>query len=133
MTFLSFIISLGLMAAMILLSPVFPKIYNTADNVRSLASSFMICYAIYLPFNALMNAFYFAIRSGGKTVITFLLDSAYMICITVPFTFVLAYFTDMNIIPLYALSLAIEIFKVLFGFYLIKRGDWAQNIVDENS
>lgn len=133
MTFLSFVISLGLMTAMILLSPVFPKIYNTADNVRSLASSFMICYAIYLPFNSLMNAFYFAIRSGGKTVITFLLDSAYMLCITVPFTFILAHFTDMNIIPLYALSLAIEIFKVLFGFYLINRGDWAQNIVNEKS
>ena len=43
------------------------------------------------------------------------------------------YFTTVAIVPLYALSLAIEFFKVLFGFYLITKGTWAQNIVGKNS
>ena len=130
LTFLSFVISLGLMVIMFLVADYFPKIYNTSESVRGLASSFLVCYAVYLPFSSLMNSFYFAIRSGGKTTITFLLDSVYMLAITVPFTFILARFTSINIIPLYALSLGIEIFKVIFGFYLISNGTWAQNIVD---
>ena len=132
LTFLSFIISIGLMLVLILVSPLFPLIYNTSASVKSLAASFMFCYAIYLPFSSLMNSFYFAIRSGGNTVITFLLDSVYMLCVSVPFTFILARFTDVHIIPLYALSLSIEIFKVIIGFFLITNGKWAQNIVDEN-
>ena len=133
LTFLSFVIAIGLMIALILASPLFPLIYNTSDAVRSLASSFMVCYAIYLPFNSLMNSFYFAIRSGGDTAVTLILDSGYMLLITVPFTFILARFTTVSIIPLYALSLAIEIFKVGIGLYLINKGAWAKNIVGEKS
>lgn len=133
LTFLSFIISLGLMIVMIFASSLFPLIYNTSNTVRGLASTFMVCYAVYLPFNSLMNSFYFAIRSGGDTALTFILDSVYMIFVTVPFTFVLARFTNVSIIPLYALSLGIEIFKVAFGFYLINKGSWAKNIVDDKS
>ena len=133
LTFMSFAISIGLMIILFFTAPYFPLIYNTSNSVRNLAKAFMICYAIYLPFNSLMNSFYFAIRSGGNTVITFLLDSLYMLCITVPFTFILARFTSVSIIPLYALSLAIEIFKVILGFFLITNGKWAQNIVDDKS
>ena len=79
-----------------------------------------------------MNSFYFAIRSGGKTLITFLFDSVYMLAITVPLTFVLAEFSPLNIITVYLASLFIEIFKVIIGFILIKNGMWAKNIVDEN-
>jgi len=132
MTFLSFAIAVILSFVLIIIAPLFPEIYNTEDYVKNLASSFIICYAVYLPFSALMNAFYFAIRSGGKTVITFIFDSVYMLFVSVPFTFMLAYLTDMHIVPLYALSLGIEIFKVIIGFYLITKGTWAQNIVDEN-
>lgn len=133
LTFLSFVIALGLMVILLFTAPFFPLIYNTSFAVQNLATSFMVCYAIYLPFSSLMNSFYFAIRSGGNTAITFLLDSVYMLCVTVPFTFVLANFTSIAIVPLYALSLAIEFFKVLFGFYLIKKGTWAQNIVNQKS
>ena len=133
MTFLSFAIAVFMGSILIFIAPLFPEIYNTEAAVKHMATSFIICYAVYLPFNALMNAFYFAIRSGGKTVITFIFDSVYMLCISVPFTFILANFTNLHIVPLYALSLGIEIFKVIIGFYLIAKGAWAQNIVDENN
>lgn len=133
MTFLSFSLAVILGCVLVLISSLFPQIYNTEQNVKDLATSFIICYAVYLPFNALMNSFYFAIRSGGKTIITFIFDSVYMLCISVPFTFILAYFTDLHIVPLYALSLGIEIFKVIIGFYLISKGTWAQNIVSDRN
>ena len=118
------------MVILFLSAPYFPLIYNTTDSVRSLATSFMICYAIYLPFSSLMNSFYFAIRSGGKTLMTFLFDSGYMFVITVPFAYVLARFTGFDVVTVYMASLLIEIFKVIVGFVLVKNGFWARNIVD---
>ena len=131
LTFFSFVLAVFLMIVLIFTSHLFPAIYNTKQTVKELASVFIKCYAVYLPFSALMNSFYFAIRSGGKTVITFIFDSVYMLCVSVPFTFILAKFTDMHIVPIYALSLGIEIFKVIIGFFIITNGSWAQNIVDD--
>ena len=132
MTFLSASIATMLAIILTFVAPHFPKIYNTTENVMKLGTAFIICYAAYTPFNALMNSFYFAIRSGGKTVITFIFDSVYMLCITVPFTYFLAHFTNLTIIPVYALMLSIDIFKVAFGFYLISKKTWAQNIVSKS-
>ena len=131
LTVQSFIISVVLALVMYYTSGLYPEIYHTTPYVKQLAKAFIMCYAIYLPLHSLMNSFYFAIRSGGDTVLTFILDSVYMLAITVPFTFVLARFTFVPVIPLYALSLAIEIFKVGVGIYLVKKGTWAKNIVGE--
>ena len=133
LTFTSFVISIFFGLVLFFASDLFPMLYNTTPEVKALSSSFIKCYVVYLPMSSLMNSFYFAIRSGGKTVITFIFDSIYMLCVTVPFTFILAKFTDIHIIPVYALSLGIEIFKVLLGFILISQGKWLQNIVDENN
>lgn len=131
LTFTSFVICLFLSLVLVAISPFFPKIYNTQSNVKELASAFICCYALYLPMNSLINSFYFAMRSGGETFITLLFDSVYMFVITVPFTFALANFTSLHIIAVYALSLAIEVFKLILGFILIRRGKWAKSIVEE--
>ena len=130
LTFLSFVICIGLGALMILTSGLYPSIYNTSSDVKELARAFIICFAIYLPMNSLINSFYFAIRSGGKTFVTFLFDSVYMLCLSVPFTYVLAKFTPLNVVTVYMASLLIEIFKAIIGASLVKNGFWAVNIVD---
>lgn len=129
LTFLSFSISIFLSVAMLLTSGLYPKIYNTTESVRQLAKAFITCYAVYLPLNALMNSFYFAIRSGGKTLITFLFDSVYMLVITVPFTYFIAKYSPFNVTTVYFSSLMIEVFKVIVGFILVKNGFWAKNLV----
>jgi len=130
LTFLSLVICSALGVVMILTSGLYPRIYNTTDAVKTLAMYFIISQALYMPLHSLMNSFYFAIRSGGKTLITFLFDSVYMLCITVPFAYLLARFTSLDIVTVYFASLMIEIFKVIIGFILVKNGFWAKNIVD---
>lgn len=132
LTFLSFVICIGITIVMVLTSELYPRMYNTTDSVKELAKAFIICYAIYMPMNSLINSFYFAIRSGGKTGITFVFDSVYMLCLTVPFTFVLAKFTALGVVTVYMASLLIEIFKVIAGILLVRNGFWARNIVDAN-
>ena len=126
------IISIGLGAILFAFAPFFPLLYkNTAEEAKQLATSFLRIYSVYLVINVVACSCYFTLRAGGKTFITFLFDSVFMICVNFPFTFVLAYFTDMPIVPLYALSLSIEIIKCVMGIIFIKSGKWMQNIVKE--
>ncbi len=130
LTFLSFAICIALGTIMALTSGLYPMIYNTTPAVKELAKSFITCYALYMPIHSLVNSFYFAIRSGGKTVITFLFDSVFMLCVTVPVTYSIARFSPLPVIYVYFFSQAVDIFKVLLGFILVKNGFWARNLVD---
>ena len=115
----------GVMAA---LSGIFPMIYNTTDSVRKLASIFICICAVMMPFNAYTNAAYFTLRSGGKTMVTFLFDSCYVWCVCLPLIFSLSRFTNIPIIPLFAISQGMDILKSGIGAMMIRKGSWIQNL-----
>ncbi len=120
-------------ALLIILSPFLPNIYNTTDNVRKLATRFMQTSAIYMAVNAVSHCTYFAIRSGGKTFITFLFDSAYTWCIFVPFTYVLTHFTTLDIMLLYPICYLADVLKCIIGIIVVKTVNWAQNMVSDTA
>lgn len=125
------IISLVLGVFLYVTAPLFPLLYtNTAAEAKELAVSFLKIYSVYLLVNTIAGCCYFTIRSGGKTVITFLFDSVFMMCVSFPFAFVLAKFTNLDIVQLYALSLSVDIIKAVAGLVLVKSGKWMQNIVE---
>ena len=109
----------------------FPNIYNTTDNVKSLASSFIIVGAIFLPMSAMCHACYYTLRAGGKTFITFLFDSGFVWTLAVPTAYVLAHFTPLPIVGVYACVVGLDIVKATAGIILVKKGVWIQNIVDK--
>lgn len=114
---------------MVLIAPAFPKLYNTTDSVRKLAAGFIIAEAVFMPVNAFIHASYFTLRSGGKTVITFLFDSVYVWIISVPAAYLLTRFTSIPIIPLYVACKSLDLIKCVIGFVLLKKKVWVQNIV----
>ena len=111
-------------------APLFPKIYNTDDAVRNLATSLIITAAIFMPVQAGTNAGYFTLRSGGKTLMTFLFDCGFVWLINVPLAFVLSRYTDLYIVYLYAAVVGIETFKCILSYILVKKGIWLNSIVD---
>ncbi len=116
---------------MALLSPYIPLLYNATDSVRSLAASFLLISALCMPINSLANATYFTLRSGGKTLITFLFDSCYVCCITVPLALLLTLCTDLTIVPVFLLCQLVDIGKCLVGLIMIHKRVWVQNIVQD--
>lgn len=114
-----------------LLAPLFPMLYNTTDNVRTLASGFIQIGAVCMPIFAFMHATYFTLRTGGKTFVTFLFDSVFLWCISVPFALVLCSYTDLPVIKLYLCVQMVDLLKCLIGFILVKKGIWVQNLVRE--
>ena len=98
-------------ALTIALSGAFPHIYNTSYEVRRLATRLILIAALFMPFDALANAAYFILRSGGQTYITFLFDSGFVWVVMVPLAFVLSRFAHMAIIPLYLICQSTNMLK----------------------
>ena len=120
-----------LAAVLVGLSGIFPKVYNTTDEVRSIATALIILSAVMMPINSYNNAMYFTLRSGGQTCITFLFDSGFTWVICVPVAFYLSRFTQIPIVPMYAICVGVDVLKIIVGSYLLKKGTWIRRIVIE--
>lgn len=114
---------------MIAVAPMIPYIYNTSDTVRHMATQFLYVVALMMPFYAFTHGCYFTLRSGGKTLVTLFFDCGYTWGIAFPVAFLLANYTSVPIIPLYACVQMLEIIKCVIGFILVKKGVWIHNIV----
>ena len=117
---------------MALIAPLFPQIYNTSDAVKKLAGQFLTVSAIFMPIQGFVHASYFTLRSGGKTLVTFVFDSVFVWVISIPAAFALTNFTDLPILPLYTIVQCLDIMKVIIGLIMLKSGIWVNNLVGEN-
>lgn len=115
---------------MILLGGLFPEIYKTEHGIKALAKNFIIISAMAMPLCAFSHCSYFTLRSGGKTIVTFLFDSVYTWVVMIPYAFVLSRFTTLSITMVFFLVSFTEIIKVIIGFFMIKSNVWLQNIVN---
>ena len=113
-------------------SHLFPMLYNTTDEAKHIASQFLMAQALFTPQIGLLHTTYFTLRSGGKTVITFLFDSVFMWVVSVPVAFVLSRFTGLYIIWIFAFVNMADWIKCIIGVILVKKGMWMKNIVTEH-
>lgn len=116
-----------------LTAPLFPQMYNTTDTVRNLATRLLRVAACCMPVWAFMHAAYFTLRTGGKTVITFLFDSVFLWVITTPVAYLLSRYTALPIVPLYLCCQLLDLIKCALGFILVRKGVWLHNIVTDNT
>ncbi len=115
-------------AVMAAFSGLFPKIYNTTDEIRRLATCLICINAAIMPFNAYTNSAYFTLRSGGQTMVTFLFDSCFVWVCCVPLAFCLSRFTSLSILPLFAICTGMDLVKCVIGAAMIRQGKWIQNL-----
>lgn len=127
----SFLICAVTGAAMSACSPFFPKIYNTTDEIRSLATALILLTVPGMLIDSIAQACYFTLRSGGKIFITILFDSMFVCLVTVPLALVLTYFVHLPILPLFLICQLVNIFKCVIGLMMVKKGIWIKNIVKE--
>lgn len=116
---------------MVCLGGLFPSIYNTEKSIKELAKIFITISALVMPLCAFSHCAYFTLRSGGKTVVTFLFDSVYTWVLIIPFAYTLSHFTSLSIMTVFFLVQFTEIIKVILGFFMVKSNVWLQNIVNE--
>ena len=122
---LSIVLSVLMAAA----APYFPMIYNTIPYVRKLATEILLISSLMMPMHAFANACYFTLRSGGKTLITFIFDSGLLWAISIPAAFVIAYTTAIPIVPFYAIVEGLNLIKCVVGYVMVKQRRWVVNLV----
>ena len=120
------IIGLG----MVLTSPLVPRLYNVSADVRDLTRQLLIIAGCALPIHSFAHVTYFTIRSGGRTVITFLFDAVYTWVIAVPLAFILTRYTALTIIQIYFCVQFVDILKVVIGLIMLRSDFWARNVVN---
>ena len=127
---IAFGMALCLFAALLLAAaaPFFPRIYNTTDEVRSLANHLLWLDALFLTARGLYNSCYFTLRSGGKTLLTFLFDSVSMWVVNIPLALILAYCTGIALIPMFLIVQCADALKAVAGLILVKKGIWINNL-----
>lgn len=106
-----------------------PEFYNTTAEVKDLASDLLRVTGLLMPLFGLCHSLYFTIRAGGKTFLTFLFDSAFLMTIGVPLAFFLTRYTGLGIVTVYAICEGTALIKVFIGFAISSSGIWMQNIV----
>ena len=127
---LGFAIFMGgiMMSIQLLLSGVFPLLYNTTESVRHLSTFVMTCFGLTMPAAALATSTYYTIRSGGRVFVTMLFDSVYAWVIVMPVVFCLAYFTDLSFYYLLPIVLVVENLKLVPGLILVNKGIWVRQL-----
>ncbi len=118
---------------MALTAPVFPQLFSEVSaESRELAVSMIRIAGLMLPCNAFAHSTYFTLRSGGRSLFVFAFDSGFMWLICVPVAFVLGHLTAIPLVPMYAIVLSLELIKCVIGFFFVKSGFWAKNLIKES-
>ena len=128
----STVLSVAVGAVMAALAPLIPRIYNTTDVIKTLAARLLTVSAVMMPLNAFTNACYFTLRSGGKTVITFVFDCVFLWTLNIPLAFVLSRFTALPAVELYILVEGLNLIKASLGFWLVRSRKWVNNLVENH-
>ena len=108
-----------------------PQLYNTTDSVRRVATDLLLVTAAFMPIEAILNGSYFMVRAGGKTLITMFTDCGLLWIVQGTTAFLLSEFTDIGVIPLFALVEAGMIVKMAVSLFFVHQGKWARSVVEE--
>ena len=112
-------------------SHLFPMIYKTTPEAKQIAAQLLIAQAVFTPQIALLHTSYFTIRSGGRTVVTFLFDSVFMWVVSVPVAFLLSRYTNLYVVWIFVFLQMADWIKCVIGVVLVRKGVWMNNIVSD--
>lgn len=133
LVFLTVVMHIIMSVLLVLASGLIPKMYNVEDSVRETTRQLLVVAGLALPLHSFVHVVYFTIRSGGKTMITFLFDCVYTWLVPVVLAYVLCTYTAMPIVEVYFCVQFIDIIKVVIGALMLRSDFWANNVVNEVS
>ncbi|MGN1346880.1 MAG: MATE family efflux transporter, partial [Eubacteriales bacterium] len=112
-------------------APFLPMLYNVEPEVRALATKCLVVLGACLPIHSLIHCIYFTVRSGGKTLITFLFDSVYTWVVPAMLSFTLCRLTTLPILTVYLIVQFSDIIKLCIGIPMVKSGFWTKCVISD--
>ena len=130
---LAFYMSLVVCVFLLITSSFIPLMFKEVDNQqKTIATYLIIVYALMLIFNCWSITCYYTLKAGGKTIQTLVLDTGSLFALYVPISFLLACFTNLNIIYVYFLIRCLDIVRTIIGFILVHKKKWLNNLTINN-
>lgn len=123
------LISLVLTLFEFLLSYVIPEIFNTSEEIIASAERLIRASSILLPIFVFNTTCYFILRCGGKMLLTFGFDAMYIWAVRIPIAFILAKYTNIDIVLLCLCVEGADILKTFVGYILVDKGIWLKKLV----
>jgi Na+-driven multidrug efflux pump len=130
---LGFFISIVTAVLYIIASQFVPELYSTTPEVKRIATRLMMIASIAMPADSICNSTYFAVRSGGKTIITFIMDAGFVWAALVTTASILVHFTALSVFWIYFVIQLLNYVKAAIGVYLTMEGKWINNLINENA
>ena len=122
-------VALAMGLLLILFSPLIPRAYSgVTEDVRLTATRLLIVTGCAMPLYSFAHCAYFALRSGGKTLITFLFDSGYTWAVSVPLALIMVRLVAADVIVSYAVVEGANLIKCILGWLFLRAGAWVQNL-----
>ena len=120
-------LSMGVL--LILGAPLIPRAYTgVTPDVRRVATRLLIVTACAMPLYSFAHCTYFTLRSGGKTIITFLFDCGYTWIISVPLALLMVKALHADVLVAFAAVESANIIKCVLGYFFVRSGRWIQNL-----
>ncbi len=127
--FVTEVIHIAIGILLILTAGLLPMLYEVSQSTKNMASAMLRIQGLVLPVHSYVHVAYFTIRSGGKTVVTFLFDCFYTWCVPVVVSYVVCCLTDLPILACYGIVQALDLIKMAIAMPMLKSGFWAKNII----
>jgi putative MATE family efflux protein len=116
---------LGAAAAALLIPIVFT---NLTDGARRISLGLVYTILIYLPIWALLNAMFAISRSGGDTAMGMYTDVSVNTLVFVPGAFILALFTVLDPVTMFAILKVSDIIKIFIARHFLNKERWVKNL-----
>ncbi len=129
--FLTVVLHVAIGGLMIIASPYIPLLYEVGADVRALTGRLLVIAGLALPIHAFAHVTYFTIRSGGRTLITFLFDAVYTWVVTVLLAWLLCTYTDWPVDKIYFCVQFIDVIKIVIGLLMLRSDFWPRNVVSD--
>lgn len=128
----------GIMLGIILclISPIIISLYTgISQEAKDAAQILIIFFGIYFFICSLNNSLFFTIRSGGKTLLVFLFDSAYGWVVQIPLAFLFTFVFKLDFVILVMVVNSVDIIKTIVGLIIVLSKRWFKNLtqVHKNS
>lgn len=123
--------NIGIMVLIVLLSPIILLMFTPVNSLYWLAYQLILINVIFIAIYGYNVMSYYALRAGGDSIRTFLLDQLPTYLVGLPIVMLLSHYRvelGVNILIIFLASKSTDVVKLIFARHIIKKGTWLNNL-----
>ena len=106
-----------------------PIVYaNLSDRSQEVTRNLVLVTACYMPVWLYINAQFAISRTGGDTLLGFIVDMTTITTLVIPGMFALAYLTTLGPVTMYAIIKLTDFVKITVAHFWLKKERWVRNL-----